>query len=140
LITVDYVLQVCINIYIFILLKVLETCNWSPPTKTKKEDKERNVSGNISLPGANIRPRSLLSYEPLLSLVMTCLKGQDEQREAFLSSLYSQLSHFIFLSKEDRLFQGEDMKARQAMLEALQLRFSLVGGEMGKSIILNDCD
>ena len=80
-----------------------------------------------------------MSYEPLLSLIMTCLKGQDEQREAFLSSLYSQLSHFIFLSKEDRLFQGEDMKARQAMLEALQLRFSLVGGEMGKSIILNDC-
>lgn len=76
---------------------------------------------------ASVRPKSLLSYEPLLSLVMTCLKGQDE-REAFLSSLHSQLSHFTFLSKEDRLYQGEDTKARQAMLEALQLRFSLVGG------------
>lgn len=60
---------------------------------------------------------------------MTCLKGQDEQREAFLSSLHSQLSHFIFLPKEDRLYHGEDVKARQAMLEALQLRFSLVGGK-----------
>lgn len=60
---------------------------------------------------------------------MTCLKGQDEQREAFLSSLHSQLSHFVFLPKEDRLYQGEDVKARQAMLEALQLRFSLVGGK-----------
>lgn len=77
-----------------------------------------------------MRSKSLLSYEPLLSLVMTCLKGQDEQREAFLSSLHSQLLHFACLPKEDRLYQGEDVKARQAMLEALQLRFSLVGGEI----------
>lgn len=60
---------------------------------------------------------------------MTCLKGQDEQREMFLSSLHSQLSHFNLLLKEDRLYQGEDIRARQAMLEALQLRFSLVGGK-----------
>jgi mediator of RNA polymerase II transcription subunit 12 len=60
---------------------------------------------------------------------MTCLKGQDEQREQFLSSLHSQLSQFMFLPKEDRLFQCEDIKARQSMLEALQLRFSLVGGK-----------
>lgn len=66
---------------------------------------------------------------------MTCLKGQDEQREAFLSSLHSQLSHFIFLPKEDRLYQGEDIKARQAMLEALQLRFSLVGGKCSFIVI-----
>lgn len=71
-----------------------------------------------------------MSYEPLLSLIMTCLKGQDEQREQFLTSLHAQLSHFMFLPKEDRLFQCEDIKARQSMLEALQLRFSLVGGKI----------
>ena len=101
--------------------QVLESCNWGPPSKGAKE------RGNASAT-ATLRSKSLLSYEPLLSLVMTCLKGQDEQREAFLSSLHSQLSHFVFLPKEDRLYQGEDVKARQAMLEALQLRFSLVGG------------
>ncbi len=103
--------------------KVLESCNWGPNSKGK--DKERNVP-NATLA---LRSKSLLSYEPLLSLVMTCLKGQDEQREMFLSSLHSQLSHFIFLPKEDRLYQCEDVRARQAMLEALQLRFSLVGGK-----------
>lgn len=82
-----------------------------------------------------LRSKSLLSYEPLLSLVMTCLKGQDEQRDAFLLSLHSQLSHFIYLPKEDRLYQGEDVKARQAMLEALQLRFSLVGGDLNKKLL-----
>lgn len=59
---------------------------------------------------------------------MTCLKGQDEQRESFLGSLALQLASFNHLSKDDRLYQGEDPKSRQAMLEALQLRFSLVGG------------
>ena len=49
--------------------------------------------------GAAGRSKSLMSYEPLLALVMTCLKGQDEQREVFLSSLHSQLSHYIFLPK-----------------------------------------
>jgi len=107
----------------FLQTQVLESCNWGPISKGK--DKERNIP-NASLA---FRSKSLLSYEPLLSLVMTCLKGQDEQREMFLSSLHSQLSHFIFLPKEDRLYQGEDVRARQAMLEALQLRFSLVGGK-----------
>lgn len=34
---------------------------------------------------------SLLSQQPFLSLVLTCLKGQDEQREGLLTSLYSQV-------------------------------------------------
>ena len=52
---------------------------------------------------------------------MTCLKGQEEKREA--SSLHSQLSHFVFLPKEDGLYQEEDVKARQTMLEALSTLF-----------------
>ena len=96
---------------------MLESCNW------KTKDKDRNPTGMV-------RSKSLLSYEPLLSLIMTCLKGQDEQRESFLSSLHSQLSHYIFLPKEDRtcLAQCDDSKSRHVMLETLQLRFSLVGG------------
>lgn len=34
---------------------------------------------------------TLLSQQPFLSLVLTCLKGQDEQREGLLTSLYSQV-------------------------------------------------
>ena len=100
--------------------QVLESCNWTPPSKQK--DKDRSANNDP------LRSKSLMSYEPLLALVMTCLKGQDEQREAFLSSLHSQLSQYVFLPKEDRLYQGEDVKSRLAMLESLQLRFSLVGG------------
>ena len=59
---------------------------------------------------------------------MTCLKGQEDQREAFLTSLYGQLAYYNSLAVEDRLYQGDDSRARRAMLEALQLRFSLVGG------------
>ena len=70
--------------------QVLESCNWGPPSKGAKE-KER---GNAGAATATLRSKSLLSYEPLLSLVMTCLKGQDEQRFAFVSSLHSQLSTY----------------------------------------------
>lgn len=34
---------------------------------------------------------TLLSQQPFLSLVLTCLKGQDEQREGLLTSLFSQV-------------------------------------------------
>ena len=77
--------------------QVLESCNWTPPSKQK--DKDRSANNDP------LRSKSLMSYEPLLALVMTCLKGQDEQREAFLSSLHSQLSQYVFLPKEDHLYQ-----------------------------------
>ncbi|KAJ7420375.1 hypothetical protein WISP_48895 [Willisornis vidua] len=35
---------------------------------------------------------SLLSQQPFLSLVLTCLKGQDEQREGLLTSLQNQVT------------------------------------------------
>ncbi len=34
----------------------------------------------------------------------------------------------VGFAKDDRLYQGDDTRSRQQMLEALQLRFSLVGG------------
>lgn len=50
---------------------------------------------------SNSEPQNLLSHQPFLSLVLTCLKGQEEgQREGLLSSLYQQLSQVsnFFLS------------------------------------------
>jgi hypothetical protein len=74
----------------FILLnfkgQVLESGNWS----SKNRDKDRNVQ----------RSSSLLSHQPFLSLVLTCLKGQDDQREGLLTSLHSQLNQFLMLSKD----------------------------------------
>jgi len=94
--------------------QVLESGNWS----SKNRDKERNVQ----------RSSSLLSHQPFLSLVLTCLKGQDDQREGLLTSLHSQLNQFLMLSKDERLSNYEDPKGRALMQDALQLRFSLVGG------------
>lgn len=67
---------------------------------------------------------SLLSQQPFLSLVLTCLKGQDEQREGLLTSLYSQLQQIVTNWREDQY--QDDCKAKQMMHEALKLRLNLV--------------
>ncbi|KAM3835504.1 LOW QUALITY PROTEIN: mediator of RNA polymerase II transcription subunit 12-like protein [Vipera latastei] len=69
---------------------------------------------------------SLLSQQPFLSLVLTCLKGQDEQREGLLTSLQNQINQILSNWREERY--QDDVKARQMMHEALQLRLNLVGG------------
>uniref|UniRef100_A0A670IRE9 Mediator complex subunit 12L n=1 Tax=Podarcis muralis TaxID=64176 RepID=A0A670IRE9_PODMU len=69
---------------------------------------------------------SLLSQQPFLSLVLTCLKGQDEQREGLLTSLQNQVNQILSNWREER-YQN-DVKARQMMHDALQLRLNLVGG------------
>ncbi|XP_037503504.2 mediator of RNA polymerase II transcription subunit 12-like protein, partial [Rhipicephalus sanguineus] len=70
---------------------------------------------------------SLLSHQPFLSLVLMCLKGQDEQREGLLNSLHSQLSQCVHISKDEKPI-AEDLKSRLLLHEALLLRLSLVGG------------
>ena len=67
---------------------------------------------------------SLLNHQPFLALVLTCLKGHDEQREGILSSLQSQLDKFVTCATEDSL--PTDSYHKQLMYEALQLRLSLV--------------
>ncbi|KAI1234746.1 hypothetical protein IHE44_0003123 [Lamprotornis superbus] len=67
---------------------------------------------------------SLLSQQPFLSLVLTCLKGQDEQREGLLTSLYSQVQQIVTNWREDQY--QDDCKAKQLMHEALKLRLNLV--------------
>lgn len=43
----------------------------------------------------SVSSMSLLSQQPFLSLVLTCLKGQDEQREGLLTSLYNQVNQVL---------------------------------------------
>lgn len=99
---------------------VLESGNWasiasSSSSKTKEKDKHIHKSA------------SLLSHQPFLSLVLMCLKGQDEQREGLLNSLYSQLNQCLNLAKDEKPALADDPKARQLLQEALLLRLSLVG-------------
>lgn len=93
--------------------QVLESGNWS---KTAGRERVRSKSP------------SLFNHQPFLSLVLTCLKGQDDQREGLLTSLHSQLSQFLNISKEEKHIGSEDPKTREVLQDALQLRFSLVGG------------
>lgn len=77
-------------------------------------------------------PPAILAYhQPFLSLVLSCLKGQDDQRENLLSSVHNQLSQYLVLSKEERLGIQEGCASNKevdAAQDALALRFSLVGG------------
>lgn len=53
-----------------------------------------------------LRSMSLLSQQPFLSLVLTCLKGQDEQREGLLTSLYSQVQQVDVSCFSPHFLQG----------------------------------
>ncbi|CAN8021551.1 unnamed protein product, partial [Ixodes persulcatus] len=100
--------------------QVLESGSWASITSSsssKSKDKDKHVH----------KSASLLSHQPFLSLVLMCLKGQDEQREGLLNSLYSQLNQCLHLAKDEKPV-AEDLKGRQLLHEALLLRLSLVGG------------
>ncbi|KAH9370579.1 hypothetical protein HPB48_002490 [Haemaphysalis longicornis] len=101
--------------------QVLESGSWasiaSSSSSSKSKEKDKQVH----------RSASLLSHQPFLSLVLMCLKGQDEQREGLLNSLYSQLNQCLHLAKDEKPV-AEDLKGRQLLQEALLLRLSLVGG------------
>ncbi|KAG4072103.1 hypothetical protein HA402_015602 [Bradysia odoriphaga] len=110
---------------------VLESTNFFTTT-TKKVKDENNEDSNESNDGMEKmeKPRApQMSHQAFLGLILTCLKGQDEQKEGLLSSLHSQLSQFLQSSNElDAVGGIEYPQGREQMLDALQLRFSLVGG------------
>ena len=64
----------------------MESGNWSGKSRERDRSAQRSTS--------------LLSHQPFLSLVLTCLKGQDDQREGLLTSLHNQLTQYIQLSKD----------------------------------------
>lgn len=69
-----------------------------------------------------------INHQPFLGLILTCLKGQDDQREGLLQSLHSQLQQFIQNKEVESIGGIEDPFGLVDMLDALQLRFALVGG------------
>ncbi|XP_039264438.2 mediator of RNA polymerase II transcription subunit 12-like isoform X1 [Styela clava] len=102
---------------------ILETSqHWS----RTKPDRDRNSGRN---------PASLLSQQPFLTLILTCLKVQAEQRDSLLESLQSQILMFHSEWQSGRQQQqrdgsnSQDSTMTQSMVqEALQLRLSLMGG------------
>ncbi|CAL1546445.1 unnamed protein product [Lymnaea stagnalis] len=98
--------------------QVLESGNNMFSSSKNKQEKEKNM-----------KSKSLLGHQPFLSLVLSCLKGQDEQREFLLRSLLNQMETFINNAKDimDNKSTNES-KVRQNIHEALHLRLSLVGG------------
>ncbi|XP_054168464.1 mediator of RNA polymerase II transcription subunit 12-like protein isoform X2 [Oppia nitens] len=111
---------------------VLESGNWMTNAtnqsfqgssySSKNKDRSFQQQKNSSNNSCNSSPPSLLSHSPFLSLLLMCLKGQDDQRESLLNSLYNQISQTI----NDKLC--DDLKAKHSIQEGLQLRLSLVGG------------
>lgn len=92
--------------------QVLESGGWCREQKSKS----RGFSEN----------QNVLSHQPFLTLVLTCLKGQEEgQREGLLSSLHQQLSQLVQLAREGSIL---DICNKERTLDGLQLRFALVGG------------
>jgi mediator of RNA polymerase II transcription subunit 12 len=110
--------------------QVLESTN-SFGTKNKSSE---NLEGN----GTTNRRKSVqIDNQPFLGLILTCLRGQDDQKEGLLQSLHSQLSQFLQNKDLENVGGLDDPKGRVEMLSALQLRFSLVGGGMFESIQKN---
>ncbi|XP_014240194.1 mediator of RNA polymerase II transcription subunit 12 isoform X2 [Cimex lectularius] len=98
--------------------QVLESGNWfTNSAKNKGSTPTRPSSGP-----------HMGHHQPFLALVLTCLKGQDDQREGLLTSLQTQLTQCLQIVKEDRNYICENHKSRTAMQDALLLRFSLIGG------------
>lgn len=87
--------------------QVLESGSWgggnsqsgNTPSSRSKESSRTPQHTPPPVPRHPPTP-SLSHHQPFLSLVLTCLKGQDDQREGLLTSLHSQLSQCLSQSKE----------------------------------------
>ncbi|OAF71712.1 Activator 1 subunit 4 [Intoshia linei] len=68
------------------------------------------------------------NMKPFLSLILTCLHGQDHQREGLLDSLRMQISKLIASIKEkEERGVPDDGRLKLYLQDALHLRLSLVG-------------
>lgn len=117
--------------------QVLESTNMFSKTKEHSGGNNSSIgsqggnsNSSISSNGSVMASKQSthLNHQPFLGLVLTCLKGQDEQREGLLQSLYSQLSQFLQNRDVETIGGIEDPLGFEKMLDALQLRYSLVGG------------
>lgn len=84
--------------------------------------KERTLSqrGSALTNPSNLASTSLLGFQPFLSLLLSCLKNQDKERETLLTSLNSQLYQAIH-EKVD------DIGYKQSLQDGLELRLCLIG-------------
>lgn len=93
--------------------QVLENGGWIQEEKRGQKSKKENEG-------------RALTHQPFLSLILTCLKGQEEGlREGLLSSLHQQLSQLVQHAREGHL---QEIYNNTRTLDGLQLRFALLGG------------
>ncbi|XP_069936794.1 mediator of RNA polymerase II transcription subunit 12-like protein, partial [Cherax quadricarinatus] len=106
----------------------------SPPPSHSQPSSVSSSNGMENPPGGrSLGHWPLASHRPFLQLVLMCLDGQDDQLTELLESLRTQLTQSLFSPKEEKpgalqVTFPEDGRSRQLMLEALSLRFALVGG------------
>ncbi|VDK42731.1 unnamed protein product [Anisakis simplex] len=80
----------------------------------------------------------LLSEEPFLNLVLTCLKGEDQQRDCLVGSLLKQLQDLVAKTKDNATLPYLRKFATER--EGLLLRLSLIGGMFDSVCQQNSCD
>lgn len=78
---------------------------FNPKSKDSPNGNNGSSGSNSNGPTSNGKKKTgNLNHQAFLGLVLTCLKGQDEQREVLLTSLHSQLSQFLTSVKEVHSF------------------------------------
>lgn len=84
--------------------------------------KERTLSqrGSALTNPSNLASTSLLGFKPFLSLLLSCLKNPDKERETLLTSLNSQLYQAIHEKVDDIVY-------KQSLQDGLELRLCLIG-------------
>lgn len=77
--------------------QVLEATNFFTVVKRmrKEESNDDSNESNENTDSSEKFKAPQMCHQAFLGLILTCLKGQDEQKEGLLSSLYSQLSQFL---------------------------------------------
>lgn len=109
--------------------QVLESTNLFNSSQKESDDHEEHDDDHDDRSEDIEKKKSpQLNHQPFLGLILTCLKGQDEQKEGLLQSLHTQLSRFVQSKEMENIGGIEDPRGREEMLDALQLRFSLIGG------------
>lgn len=80
---------------------VLDSTNFfTAAKKIKEETNEDSNESNDGIEKIEKLSAPQMSHQAFLGLILTCLKGQDEQKEGLLSSLHSQLSQFLQSNNE----------------------------------------
>ncbi|VDN01453.1 unnamed protein product [Thelazia callipaeda] len=80
----------------------------------------------------------LLSQEPFLNLVLTCLNGEEQQRDGLVGSMLKQLQDLALKAKENPLLPY--LRIFSLEREGVLLRISLVGGMFDSVCHPSNCD